>query len=136
MEGTPTYIVLPKELWTAEMHNMKCPAFRLEKTFYGHKNSGAFWQRFCNEQCLKAGFVPISDNWPCAYWNNETQQFLIVYVDDMKLAGPKHLVEQAWAKLGEGSSLETPKGNEKGTGNETLILVGCEQQLVEEMRNG
>ena len=31
MEGTPTYIVLPKELWTPEMHKMRCPMFRLEK---------------------------------------------------------------------------------------------------------
>ena len=54
MEGTPTYIVLPKELWTPEMFKMRCPVFRLEKALYGHKNPGAFWQRFCNEKCLKA----------------------------------------------------------------------------------
>ena len=112
MEGTPTYIVLPKELWTPEMHKMRCPVFRLEKALYGHKNSGAYWQKFCNAQCLKAGFRPISDNWPCAYWNDETQQFLIVYVDDMQLAGPEHLMEQAWAALGEGIGLEEPKGND------------------------
>ena len=27
MEGTPTYIALPKELWTPAMHQMKCPVF-------------------------------------------------------------------------------------------------------------
>ena len=67
------------------------------------------------------------------------QQFLIIYVYDMKLAGPKHLMEQAWEKLGEGISLEKPKGNEEGTGNETLTFWGCEQKLVEEeivMPNG
>ena len=79
-----------------------------------HKNSGAFWQKFCNEQCLKAGFRAISDNWPCAYWNEENQQFLIVYVDDMKLAGPSELMEEAWRKLGEGIGL----GAALGTGTE------------------
>ena len=49
MEGTPTYIVLPKELWTLEMYKMNCPVSRLEKVLYGHKNADAFWQMFCNE---------------------------------------------------------------------------------------
>ena len=73
MEGTPTYIVLPKELWTPEMYAMKCPVFRLEKALYGHKNSGAFWQMYCNEKCLAAGVKLISDSWHCAYWNEKTQ---------------------------------------------------------------
>ena len=41
----------------------------------------------------------------------EKQQFLIVYVDGMKLAGPAHLMAEAWAKLGEGIGLEKTKGN-------------------------
>ena len=57
MEGTPTYIVLPKELWTA-MHKMKFPVSRLRKALSGHKNSGAYWQDFCNKHCLVAGFKP------------------------------------------------------------------------------
>ena len=47
MEGTPTYIVLLRVLWTPEMYAMRCPVFRLEKAPYGHKNSGAFWQKYC-----------------------------------------------------------------------------------------
>ena len=133
MEGTPTYIVLPKELWTPEMHKMRCPVFRLKKALYGHKNSGAFWQRFCNEKCLKADFRPISDNWPCAYWNDATQQFLIVYVDDMKLAGPSHLMAQAWAALGEGISLECPKGNDETEKHKKMTFLGCEHRSVEEV---
>ena len=83
MEGTPTYVVLPKELWTPEMHKTRCPVCRLEKTLYGHKNSGAYWQKFCNKQCLKVGFRPISDNWPCAYWNEEKQQFLKLCIQNL-----------------------------------------------------
>ena len=111
MEGTPTYIVLPKELWTPEMYKMQCPVFRLDKAIYGHKNSGAFWQKYCNEKCLAAGFKLISDNWPCAYRNEKTQQFLIVYVDDMKLAGPLSEMESTWILLSRGITLEEPKGN-------------------------
>ena len=43
-DATPTYIVLPKELWTDEMYKMRSPVFRLKKALYGHKNSGAYWQ--------------------------------------------------------------------------------------------
>ena len=42
MEGPATYVVLPKELWTPEMHKMRCPVLLLEKALYGHKNSGAY----------------------------------------------------------------------------------------------
>ena len=66
MEGTPTYVVLPEELWTPEMYEMKrkggSPVFPLRKALYGHKNSGAYWQAFCDKQCKEAGFLPISDN--------------------------------------------------------------------------
>ena len=67
MRGPRTYIQLPKEMWTPEMHNMKCPVVLLEKALYGHKNSGAFWQEFCDKQCNNAGFRPFSENWPCVY---------------------------------------------------------------------
>ena len=48
MEGTPVYVMLPEELWTAEMWKMKCPVVRLTKALYGHKNSGVYWQRSCD----------------------------------------------------------------------------------------
>ncbi len=56
MRGTPTWIVLPEELWTPEMKKMKCPVVKLEKALYGHKNSGAYWQEYCDNQCQAAGF--------------------------------------------------------------------------------
>ena len=88
MEGPATYVVLATELWTSEMHKMRCLVLLLEKALYGHKHAGVYWQKFCTEQCLKAGLVPFSDNWPCTYWNEEYKMFLIVYGDDMKLRGP------------------------------------------------
>ena len=42
MKGPPVYIMLPKELWTPEMHEMRCPVFRLEKALYGHKHGGVY----------------------------------------------------------------------------------------------
>ena len=34
MEGPPTFIVLPKELWTPQMHKMRRPVVLLEKALY------------------------------------------------------------------------------------------------------
>ena len=64
LKGPDTYVMLPQELWTPEMWNMECPVVKLEKALYGHKNSGAFWQEHCTEQCKAAGFEPVSENWP------------------------------------------------------------------------
>ena len=71
--GTPTYVVLPKELWSAEMMKMKCPVVRLDKALYGHKNSGAFWNRHCDQELKKLGFEPLATytiawtrGWPSA----------------------------------------------------------------------
>ena len=69
----------------------------------------------------------ISDNWPCVYWNETTQQFLIVYVDDMKLAGTLSEMEPTWALLSRGITLEEPKGNK----DKVMTFLGCEHRRVE-----
>ena len=102
IEGTPTWVVLPQELWTPEMFRMKCPVVKLKRALYGHKNSGVYWQRYCEKQCKKAGFEAVpGDNWPSVYRDNKRKLLLIVYVDDMKLAGPKHEMDAAWERLGK-----------------------------------
>ena len=87
MEGTPVYVMLPEEFWAEEMWKMKCPVVRLKKALYGHKNSGVYWQRYCDERCREAVFTKVSDNWPSVYTDGNGM-LLIVYVDDMKLSGP------------------------------------------------
>ncbi len=54
--------------------------------------------------------------------------FLIVYVDDMKLAGPAEHMALMWEKLGKGIQLEKPKGDgiDKVTGVHTHTFLGCE----------
>ena len=103
LEGPPTWIVLPKEIWTPEMHKMKMPVVRLEKALYGHKNSGAFRQNYCNEVRKKAGFELFSENWPCV--------FITVYVVDLKIAGPRKNFAEAWELLGANMTLAQPTGD-------------------------
>ena len=47
---------------------------------------------------------------------------LIVYVDDMKMAGPKEHMEKAWDSLGKTIKLEKPKGDED---ENTHTFLGC-----------
>ena len=116
LQGPPTYIQLPVELWDETMKKMRCPVFKLEKALYGHKHSGVWWQEFCQEQCEKAGFRLFSpQNWPCVYWNDERKLLLVLYVDDMKLSGPKGQMEEAWKDLGRCINLEKPRGDKEGT---------------------
>ena len=97
MRGPPVYIMLPTELWTDEMWKMKCPVFRLERALYGHKHSGVYWQEFCHERAVKAGFKPVSESsWPCVYFNDESQLPLIIYVDDMNMSGLVKHMDEAW----------------------------------------
>ena len=56
----------------------------------------------------------------------------------MKLAGPTEHMEDAWEKLGEGISLEQPRGDSnevKWEGDKKIVtkmtFLGCEQRLVE-----
>ena len=41
------------------------------------------------------GFEPIA-NWPSCFWHPEHRLFLVIYVDDFKLAGPRDKLELGW----------------------------------------
>lgn len=114
------------------MRKMKCPVVKLEKALYGHKNSGAYWQQYCDEKCRNAGFTPISENWPCVYWSEELELLLIVYVDDMKLSGKTKNMPEAWKRLGEGINLVQPPGDGEGV----LNFLGTEHRTKTCMRGG
>ena len=70
----------------------------------------------------------VSENWPCVFYNYETNMLLIVYVDDMKLAGPNDKMEQTWKDLGKRIKLEIPRGDsqeEKPDGSSQMTFLGC-----------
>ena len=49
--------------------------------------------------------------WPSVFWHPVRRMLLIVYVDDMKLAGPKEHMVTTWEALGKNIKLEVPKGD-------------------------
>eukprot|EP00969_Alexandrium_andersonii_P345856 15287947-Alexandrium_andersonii.AAC.1 len=54
---------------------------------YGHPDAGGYWERRCEEHPKGVGFVPAKE-WKSCFVHQELGLFLVVYVDDFKMAGP------------------------------------------------
>ena len=56
---------------------------------------------------IKAGFRVIP-NWPSCFFHDKLRLFLVVYVDDFKLAGPRANLSAGWKRLRISLNLEDP----------------------------
>jgi len=45
------------------------------------------WEKHCEAALIACGWKVI-DNWSSMYWHSKLKCFLMVYVDDFKMAGP------------------------------------------------
>eukprot|EP00972_Heterocapsa_arctica_P079901 11773394-Heterocapsa_arctica.AAC.1 len=66
---------------------MRRPVVQL-KALYGHPDSGTFWENHCDAHVRNVGFLHISEEWPSCYFHAKLKLYLVIYVDDFKLAGP------------------------------------------------
>ena len=57
----------------------------------------------------KVCFVLAGEGWPSCYVHSATQLFLVVYVDDIKLAGPRRNLAKGWRLLWMRLSIESAK---------------------------
>ena len=81
---------------------MRRPVVKLERALYGHPDAGTLWEKHCDAHCIDVGFTPVqADTWPSFYYHEKLKIFLVVYVDDFKMAGPKDNLKTAWALLRE-----------------------------------
>ena len=74
------------------------PVVVMRQAFYGHPDTGGYWERHCEKGVEKAGFVKMGEcgEWRSCYFNPRTKVLCVIYVDDFKLAGPEKEVKQAW----------------------------------------
>ena len=97
MKGTETWIRIPPHKrdpkWGNEMMVVK-----LEKALYGHPNAGVYWEQRCNSAIEEAGFVATSNcgEWRSCFFHPKHKVYLMVYVDDFKMAGPCAGVDECW----------------------------------------
>ena len=132
--GTPTYVRLPKHRWPADWHGKYWdPVCPLEKALYGHPESGYYWEEHCDEKLRLEGFQPI-DEWPGTYYHPKHKAFLVVYVDDFKLAAPAHLpgskrdnIADVWALIQKHVEMDPPTGPGTFPGCKHILTnVPCE----------
>ena len=125
MLETETWVALPREAWPQSWidKGYKRPVVRLLRALYGHPKSGYFWEKHCDERLRAAGFKPI-DGWGSCYFHPEWRQFLIVYVDDLKMAGPIETQTLAWDAIQEqGIEIDPPE--------KTKHFLGCTHHFRE-----
>ena len=105
--GDPTWVRLPKEQWPESWKGMRDPVCPLRLALYGHPDSGGYWEQHCEAHLVdKVGFVPIEE-WRSCFWHPKWKMFLVVYVDDFKLAGPENIWLNAGMPLGVESKRTT-----------------------------
>ena len=114
LSGTPCWVELPDEAWhpSANRHKYRRPVCRLVKALYGHPDAGTMWEQHCHTAVQKVGFKPLGNEWPSLYFHPEMKLLLVIYVDDLKMAGPTANLPKGWSMLRKELRLEeeTPLG--------------------------
>ena len=70
------------------------------------------WEQHCHTAVQKVGFKPLGDEWPSLYFHPDLKLLLVIYVDDLKMAGPTANLPKGWKMLRQELRLEdeTPLG--------------------------
>ena len=101
LTGVACWVERPDEAWPPWVNrkNFRRPVVRLIKALYGHPDAGTMWEKHCDQAVKRLGFVPIGPNWPSMYYYSKLNLLLVVYVDDLKLAGPEANLAKGWTML-------------------------------------
>ena len=109
LTGTETWVRLPYDQWPQKWKDDKMvdPVCPLVLALYGHPDSGTDWEVYSQTHVMSCGFMPI-DGWPSCFWHADLQLFLVIYVDDFKMSGPKCNLAKGWELIGNGLKIEPP----------------------------
>ena len=118
----PTWVRLPKDQWPAAWSKYHDPVCPLLLALYGHPDAGGYWEQHCEAHLLQSGFAVIPE-WRSCYWHQEHKCFLVVYVDDFKLAGPAQGLAACWRLIAQGLQIGEPEP--------TGLYLGC-RHIVKE----
>ena len=101
LKGPLCWVELPTDAWPPEIQYWKFrrPVVRLDKALYGHPDSGTMWEQHCDKKVQEIGFKPIGEEWPSMYFHDELKLLLVIYVDDLKFAGPSENLTKGWEML-------------------------------------
>jgi hypothetical protein len=111
--GTKTWVSLPRDGWPESWKHTKRPVCPLVKALCGHLDAGGYWEQRCDNHLKDFGFDPVAPAdraWRSCYFSSSLQCYVIVYVDDFDISGPRAGVNEAW-RLMRG---ENPRAKERG----------------------
>jgi hypothetical protein len=103
----PTWVRIPAERRPASWVKFRDPVCPLALALYSHPDAGGYWEQHCNSHLVSVGFTPISD-WRSCCFHPKLQLFLVVYVDDFKLAGPARNLPTGWELIRQKVRMESP----------------------------
>ena len=83
-------------------------------------DAGGYWERHCHEHLTSVGFVSVPD-WRSTYWHPKFKFLLMVYVDDLKMAGPSANFSKAWELIRQSIKTDEPHAVTKCLGCEHII---------------
>ena len=86
LTGPPCCVELPEDAWPDDIDTRKFrrPVVRLVKAPYGHPDAGTMWEQHCDTHVREVG---LGAEWPSMYYHKELKLLLVIYLDDLKLAG-------------------------------------------------
>ena len=101
LTGPPCWVELPEDAWPDDIdfRKFRRPVVRLIKALYGHPDSGTMWEQHCDRKVRELDFVPVGEEWPSMYFHKKLLLLLVIYVDDLKLAGPEENLTKGWEML-------------------------------------
>ena len=101
LTGPPCWVELPEDAWPddVDFRKFRRPVVRLIKALYGHPDSGTMWEQHCDWKVRELDFIPVGEEWPSMYFHKKLQLLLVIYVDDLKLAGPEENLTKGWEML-------------------------------------
>ena len=114
----------PRHKCPTSWSSVEDPVVLLERNLHCYFSGGLIWERQFEKILLKHGWEKVP-NWECLFVHREKGLFLLVYVDDIKLAGKKQNLDPMWKVLNKEVDLGEPSSF---LGH---VYLGCTQRQCE-----
>lgn len=123
-EFVDAWVSLPRSKIPNQIQHLDKPVCPLRRKLYGHEMAGFLWQKYAEDIVINTLHREKLLSWDCLYVHREKKLFLLVHVDDLKMAGKKENIKPMWAEVKTFMDLEDPR---KMVDNQFL---GCAQQQI------
>ena len=109
--GIPTWLRLPRNRWPKDWQRLyKDPLVPMLLALYGHPDSGGIWEKHFEDRIATKGWVPVlKEIWKSLFFNPSLNLLLVVYVDDLKMAGPTENMKKGWQSISSVIDIDDPE---------------------------